>query len=60
VLLAVLLARLMRALLYGVSSTDAPTYVAVVVLLGLVSSIACFVPARRATRTDPLNALRVE
>ena len=60
VLLAVLLARLMRALLYGVSSTDAATYVGVVLLLGLVSLIACFVPARRATRTDPLNALRAE
>jgi predicted permease len=60
VVLAVLLARLMRALLYGVSSTDVLTYTGVVALLGLVSSIACFVPARRATKTDPLNALRAE
>jgi macrolide transport system ATP-binding/permease protein len=60
VLLAVLLARLMRALLYGVSSTDTATYIGVVALLGLVSLIACLVPARRATRTDPLTALRAE
>ena len=60
VFLAVLLARLMRALLFGVSITDVPTYAGVVVLLGLVSLIACFVPAQRATKTDPLNALRAE
>jgi macrolide transport system ATP-binding/permease protein len=60
VLLAVLLARLMRALLYGISSTDAPTYIAVVALLGLVALIACLVPARRATKMDPVAALRAE
>jgi putative ABC transport system permease protein len=58
--LATLLARLMRTVLFGVSSTDAPTYVAVVALLGIVALIACLVPARRATKTDPLCALRAE
>jgi predicted permease len=57
---AVGLARLMRTLLFGVSSTDAATYAAVVLLLGTVSLVACLVPARRATKTDPLCALRAE
>jgi ABC-type antimicrobial peptide transport system permease subunit len=58
--LAVLVARLLRTLLLGVSSTDLPTYAGVIALLGLVAFIACLVPAQRATRTDPLNALRAE
>ncbi len=57
---ALLVTPLMRALLYGVSSRDALTYVAVVGVLALVSTAACLVPARRATRLDPVEALRAE
>jgi putative ABC transport system permease protein len=60
IVFATLMARLMRALLFGVSTTDVPTYAAVVVLLGLVALVACLVPARRATRLDPVFALRGE
>jgi putative ABC transport system permease protein len=50
--------RLMSTLIFGVSSSDLATYVAVPVLLGLVGLAACFVPARRATRVSPMEALR--
>ena len=57
---AVALTPLMRALLFGVSSTDGFTYGTVFVVLALVAMVACFVPARRATRMDPVFALRGE
>jgi ABC-type lipoprotein release transport system permease subunit len=50
----------MRSLLYGVSSRDALTYALVLVVLGVVALVACLVPARRATRMDPVFALRGE
>ena len=53
-------ARLIRGLLYGVSTTDVVTYVLVPVVLFAVSLIATFVPARRAATIDPLKALRHE
>jgi putative ABC transport system permease protein len=54
------LTRVLSAFLYGVTATDPLTFVAVSVLLGLVSLVAVFVPAYRATRMDPLTALRYE
>jgi putative ABC transport system permease protein len=55
-----LLTRLMSSLLFGVSSADPLTYMLVFVLLFLVTLVACLVPARFATRVDPMTALRTE
>jgi len=57
---ALSLTRLMESLLFGVSASDPPTFVAIALLLTAVSLAACYVPARRATRVDPLIALRHE
>jgi ABC-type antimicrobial peptide transport system permease subunit len=54
------LTRLMTAMLYDVSPTDGLTYASVSALLVFITLYACFVPARRATRVDPLDALRAD
>ena len=57
---AFVLTRLMSSLLFGVSTTDSATFVAVGLILTVVGVLACYLPARRATRVDPLVALRYE
>jgi putative ABC transport system permease protein len=57
---ALLLAWLIQGQLFGVSASDPSTLIAVTLLLLLVSLLACYVPARRGTRVDPLVALRYE
>ena len=57
---ALALTRLIEGLLYGVSPTDGPTFVIVALLMIVVAALACYLPARRATKVDPLVALRAE
>jgi ABC-type antimicrobial peptide transport system permease subunit len=60
VAMALWLTRLMQSLLFSVSPTDPVTFVAVPVAMMLVALMACYVPARRAMRVDPVIALRAE
>jgi predicted permease len=58
--LSVITGRALRSVLFGVSPTDAATYAAVVAVLASASLIACYIPAWRASRVDPMEALRQE
>jgi putative ABC transport system permease protein len=57
---AAALSRVMESLLFGIGATDAATFVLVSLLLSAIALLACFIPARRATKVDPMIALRYE
>jgi putative ABC transport system permease protein len=60
IVLALGAARLLASLLFGVRATDAPTYIAIIIVLGCTAALASWLPARRAARVDPVEALRAE
>ena len=57
---ALAISRLMATLLFGMKATDPLTFVAVAATLGVIALVACYIPARRATKIDPVEALRAE
>lgn len=59
-LAALALTRVMASLLFGVSATDPITYISIALLLASVAFLAIIIPARRAIRVDPMEALRYE
>jgi putative ABC transport system permease protein len=58
--IAILLSRFLQSLLFSIKATDSWTYTGVALLLALVALFACYIPARRATKVDPITALRHE
>jgi ABC-type antimicrobial peptide transport system permease subunit len=60
VAVAVALTRMMKSWLFGVSPTDPLTFAAAALLLTIVALLSCWIPARRATKVDPITALRFE
>jgi putative ABC transport system permease protein len=57
---SLVLTRVMQSMLFEVSASDPATFLGVAVLLALVALLACYLPARRATKVDPITALRYE
>jgi putative ABC transport system permease protein len=60
VISAVMLTRLMRTLLFGIEPLDVPTFVVTIAVLLAITLLASWLPARRATKVDPVVALRYE
>jgi putative ABC transport system permease protein len=58
--LSVAVTQVMRSMLFGLSAIDPATYCGVALLLAVVALLACWAPARRAVKVDPMTALRCE
>jgi putative ABC transport system permease protein len=58
--LAIAVMQLITSFLYGVKPTDPLTYALVAIFLAMIAALACYLPARRAIKVDPLVALRYE
>jgi putative ABC transport system permease protein len=57
---ALLLTGFLKSMLFGVSAYDVPTFIAVPCILAVVAALATYIPARRASRVSPVEALRAE